>query len=229
MQKIGNNTQPIGICRRLINFVISMLSRSMTLVSEEVPDELPSTRNETRSDMSPIKPNGHSYSEVEVEFRHKTTSKGWKPNELGELIHFPEKDGLILSQDQAIQHRGFEGKGMATSHSAANIGHSPHKRNGKKTRERLLQLEPLPMMDDGRKAPVKSEIAIEEITGEDDRYKNKEANISVDEATNHELRQRRLFGPLFSVASNINEKSDAYISSRKKAMHRNYNLEPEKP
>ncbi|KAL7084147.1 hypothetical protein ACP275_14G207200 [Erythranthe tilingii] len=38
----------------------------------------------------------------------------------------------------------------------------------------------------------------------------------------------RHWGPLLSVASNINEKSDAFINRKKKAMRRNYTLDPEK-
>ncbi|EYU38130.1 hypothetical protein MIMGU_mgv1a015727mg [Erythranthe guttata] len=38
----------------------------------------------------------------------------------------------------------------------------------------------------------------------------------------------RHWGPLLSVASNINEKSDAFINRKKKAMRRNYTLDSEK-
>ncbi|GER43742.1 biotin synthase [Striga asiatica] len=41
-------------------------------------------------------------------------------------------------------------------------------------------------------------------------------------------RPPRHWGPLLSVASNINEKCEAFISSRKRAMRRNYTQDPDK-
>lgn len=51
---------------------------------------------------------------------------------------------------------------------------------------------------------------------------------SVKKADESDETKPRVHWPILSVESNINEKSDAYISSRKKAMGRNYTLDHEK-
>lgn len=57
-----------------------------------------------------------------------------------------------------------------------------------------------------------------------DSVKTKKEDVADDET---KPRPPRLHWPLLSVESNINEKSDAYISSRKKAMGRTYTLDQE--
>ncbi|XP_073015649.1 uncharacterized protein [Primulina eburnea] len=107
-------------------------------------------------------------------------------------------------------------------------------RNGKKTRGNgLPEFEP-PMMDDGSNAPVRSEIVIEEIIEEDERNKKKKLIFQLMKQQNHMISMMSqghegALGHFLSFASNISKKSDAYISSRKKAVHRTYNLDLEKP
>ncbi|KAL8530735.1 hypothetical protein ACS0TY_007682 [Phlomoides rotata] len=58
----------------------------------------------------------------------------------------------------------------------------------------------------------------------------KKKKEGADESGDHDEtkpRAPRPHWPLLSIESNINEKSDAYISSRKKAMGRNYTLDQE--
>lgn len=61
----------------------------------------------------------------------------------------------------------------------------------------------------------------------------KDANLSGDQdakANHQEAKEKppRHWGPLLSVASNINEKSDAFINRKKKAMRRNYSLDADR-
>ncbi|KAL2236510.1 uncharacterized protein LOC110012187 [Sesamum indicum] len=80
------------------------------------------------------------------------------------------------------------------------------------------------------KHPRKS-VTIKESVGEDEKEKAKkeEANQVKDQPREDtKPKPPRHWGPLLSVASNINEKTEAFISSRKRAMRRNYSLDPER-
>ncbi|KAK4441705.1 hypothetical protein Salat_0505400 [Sesamum alatum] len=85
-------------------------------------------------------------------------------------------------------------------------------------------------LQDGKR-PRKS-VTIKESVGEDDKKqkaKKEEAN-QVNDQPHEDTKPKppRHWGPLLSVASNINEKTEAFISSRKRAMRRNHSLDPER-
>lgn len=204
---MDSNSQSPGICQRLINCILSMLRR--TQGSTEVPIEEGSSRN------------GFVDSEIVVEFRHTDGSERWtQTNERGESIRAPKKNGLILSNDQTILQNGLDKRERNKDHFASKVDQG----------KGLQEMEALSGRDARGKRPKKS-VTIKESEGK------KEANHSADDQANKVNNQPhedtkpmplRPHWPLLSVDSNINEKSDAYIESRKREMGRNYSLDTEK-
>ncbi|KAL2238902.1 UNVERIFIED_CONTAM: hypothetical protein Sindi_1081900 [Sesamum indicum] len=224
-QKMDSDSQSPGVCQRLIDFILSVLNGSPVpsgLV--QVPIEGDSSRN-VKSSVKPIdKHNGNVDSGIVVEFRHKDGSESWTQiNERGDSVRSPKRDGLIFGNDQTILHNGANRKARNKNHFAPSINHKTHKQvQGKE----LQELEAFAGRD-ARGTVLKKNVMVKESEVEVERVMKKEA-ARANNQPHEDMKQRppRRLGPLLSVDSNINEKSDAYIQRRKKAMSRNYNLDP---
>ncbi|KAI3449589.1 hypothetical protein Pfo_006254 [Paulownia fortunei] len=220
---MDSNSQSPSICQRLINFILSLLNRPpMPPGSAQVPTEEGSSRN-GKSSIRPInKPNGYVGSEIVVDFRHTDGSESWTQiNERGGLIRAPKKDGLILSNDQTILQNGVDKKEKNKDHFAPKI-------DQKTGRQALQELEALDGRDARRKGLKKNTVKESEGKKEANQLAGQATMVNNQPHQDTKPRPPRHLGPLLSVASNINEKSDAYIKSRKKSLGRNYSLDPEK-
>ncbi|KAL0419942.1 UNVERIFIED_CONTAM: hypothetical protein Sradi_1407700 [Sesamum radiatum] len=216
---MDSDSQSPGVCQRLIDFILSVLNGSTVppgLV--QVPIEGDSSRN-GKSSARPIdKHNGYVDSGIVIEFRHKDGSESWTQiNERGDSVRAPKRDGLLPN--------GVDRKERNKNHFAPSIDHKIRKQvQGKE----LQELEASAGRD-ARSTVLKKNVTVKESEVEVERVKTKEAT-RVNNQPHEDTKPRtpRRLGPLLSMASNINEKSDAYIQRRKKAMSRNYSLDPER-
>lgn len=218
MAQGSDNLQPLGICHRFFNFIINNLigkglnrvtlgqARTVSNESVQVPIE-GSTRNLKGS----INPSSKSNGEVIVEFMHLDKEENRNPvQDFSSSVHFPKKNGSkngLIENDAGFQ--GPSGKDPPeVKHPAANHETGP------------------------------KVVAIKETAG-NNRGKdknNQEKSIPIHQRTTSgneaggtiTIPQRPFRPLLMSVASNINEKADAFIRSRKEAMSKHYGLEPKK-
>ncbi|KAL2535607.1 uncharacterized protein Fot_16998 [Forsythia ovata] len=209
MQKRDGNSQPLGICQRFINFVLSILSHPVSHKSVEVPIEQGSSRNNGKSSIRPsrrsTRPNGSSAaSEIVVEFRHIGASENWKTrvDDFDSSIHVPNKDASSFRVEE---------------------------KSDVKARDKDLQ-------EQGRsqeRNPVSHEREAVDTKGQKNGFRNNDSTNLLAEGTkvnnpNGETKTnpQRPPWPLLSVASNINEKAEEFIKSKKEAM--GSNLDPKK-
>lgn len=221
----GNSHSP-GICQGLINFILTVLNRPPVppgLV--QVPIEGDSSRN-GKSSVRPInKHNGYVESEIVVEFRHKDGLEIWTQiNERGDSICAPKRHGLNLSNDRTLQN-GVDRRERNEHQFPPRID----EKTGEQVHGKGLQELEASAGRGARSTVLKKNVTVKESEVEVERNKNKEAKkVNYRPHEDTKLRPPKRLGPLLSVASNINEKSDAYIQRRKKAMSRNYSLDPER-
>lgn len=198
MQRRGENSLPTGTCQRFMNFIFSVLSHSTSRQSVEVPIEEGSS---SRAD-------GYSAaSEIVVEFKHIGGQENWETrvDDYGSSIHVPKKDASSLMGEQR--------KG-----SPANF-RAPDKFDDK-TRDNGLQ-------EQGRSQEHNSVSHQREAVGtkgQKNGFRSKDCTNLLDEGikVNKPSEQTKPMPPrqpwlLLSVPSNINQKVESFIQSKKDA------------
>lgn len=213
MQEKGNPSQPIGICHRLITFIMnSHIARSLVkrvTLGHPIPQDLqpmipaanPNGAGQTMYLQALQTPENESVFEIQIHY--KQTDEDFE-----ESWTQVDKLGPIERTEEAeIQDKGpREVKLISTATSQAK---EPKKR---------LSIE-----DEGELEKEKEKNNKKKGKGVISGEKLTLAMEAEDEMSRLGFRRVR---PLFHVAPNINEKSDAFIRSRKEAMRRNYGLEP---
>ncbi|KAL2510629.1 Uncharacterized protein Adt_16229 [Abeliophyllum distichum] len=203
MQKRDDNSLPLGICKRFVNFVLSILSHPMSHKSVQVPIEEGSSRNNGKSSIRPPRANGSSAaSEIVVEFRHIGASENWKTrvDDFDSSIHVPKKDASsiqveeksdVKARDKDLQEQGQSQERNPVAHERKNV-------NTKVQKNGFRNNDSTNLLAEGTKVNKPNE----------ETKKN----------------PPRPPWPLLSVASNINEKAEEFIKSKKEAM----GLDPKK-
>ncbi|PQQ16809.1 hypothetical protein Pyn_08804 [Prunus yedoensis var. nudiflora] len=211
MQEKGNPSQPIGICHRLITFIMnSHIARSLVkrvTLGHPIPQDLqpvipaasPDGAGQTMYLQALQSPENESVFEIQIHYKQTD-------EDLEESWTQVDKLGPIERAEEAeIQDKGprevklistatSQEKEPKKSLSIEDVGELEKEKNNKKKGKGVIS---------GEKLTLAMEVE--------------------DEISRLGLRRVR---PLFHVAPNINEKSDAFIRSRKEAMRRNYGLEP---
>ncbi|KAJ8748349.1 hypothetical protein K2173_002986 [Erythroxylum novogranatense] len=227
--------QPPGICQRLINFFMNaIVARGLKRITwgqaaTQVPGADPATQG-AASGLNDEEKTFHEaqgclgddldYDEIQVHFiRNEEELDHWVPVD---KTPFTEGDESQLVDGKAAMNRNrvVRVKGGVTNQSKASQESAA--RRGKALTE--------PNMTTSGSDRKKS-VSIRDGGTVEDRVKDKGKSIASDRlaiAKEPKKPRERIPRHLFSVASNINEKSDEFIKSRKEAMKRNFSMEPRK-
>ncbi|CAK9151018.1 unnamed protein product [Ilex paraguariensis] len=226
MKKKDSDSQPLGFCHRLLNFIMnSLLVQGLKRITAGPPAShdgsmevllegsssngdqtlkpTNSTGKETVIRPARARPEDHLSSEITVEFRHTNGSETWAPadHNLDSSGKTPNKDGSTVISDQTPLQKSVEER----------------KREKGKDPLVLQGMEPpANTIGFGGRDPKKTVITIKD--GEDER---KENNIATEKGTNTKPRR-----PIQSLISNINEKSDAFIRRKREDMKKSYSFDP---
>lgn len=187
----NNFFKPLGICRRLLNFIFNnLISRGFKPIAKVL-------------DMNCLRKELGSFEEKQPMFVINPHEQEIVQNQPLDETFF----NASSSQSHTKEISGSSIEEIRTEQLEGNVRTSTHIEGPKKV------LGFIDMKKDEKKSKKKGKIISEKLT----------IGLEVDEMKSKPpIRQVR---PLFNIASNINEKSDAYIRSRKEAMRRNYNLE----
>ncbi|KZV44127.1 hypothetical protein F511_26406 [Dorcoceras hygrometricum] len=195
MQNTDADPQPPTICRRFVNFMLSMSLRPIP--SRPIPIENGSSVHEERSFKSIKKMS----SDVVVELRH-TYLEGNKASGQAST-----KDDQVLGNERSIIRKIPGKKEDELSQSPQNIyGFQMQQKTGREYQEKELQdLEIL----DG----TYSETGI-----------SVQGSVDLSAGQAMKQKQLRPLMPLSRVDSKINEKSHEFIETRREAMRKSYRL-----
>ncbi|VVA14043.1 PREDICTED: CICLE_v10024153mg [Prunus dulcis] len=213
MQEKGNPSQPIGICHRLITFIMnSHIARSLVkrvTLGHPIPQDLqpmipaadPNGAGQTMCLQALQTPENESVFEIQIHYKQtdEDFEESWtQVDKLGPIERTKEAEiqdkGPQEVNSKLISTATSQPKEPKKSSSIEDVGELEKEKNKKKKGKGVIS---------GEKLTLAMEVE--------------------DEISRIGLRRVR---PLFYVAPNINEKSDAFIRSRKEAMRRNYGLEP---
>lgn len=215
MQEKREQWQPLGICHRLITFILnSVIARSLV-------------KHETITSHHP-KPQGSTNGVVSMEDQQPLVPN--RPNGVESVY-------LQQAQHTPDDNSGFEiqvhYKLIDDDDSKMRNAAGSHKFSSSRS---LEEVKPIFTSVSQAKDPKRS-LSIAHVAGLEKEKDNKKKGImlmSKEDATlamvgeEDESSKRptlRRTRPLFSVAPNINEKSDEFIRSRKEAMRRSQSLE----
>ncbi|CAN6558557.1 unnamed protein product [Malus baccata var. baccata] len=199
MQEKLNRTEPTGICHRIFTFIVNSLVGRLLVKQVTLGHPMP---DQDEQPMIPAaNPNG-----VETMDLHEARQTPEKDSGLQIQVHYKQTDDGFESWTH-IDKLGDPVK--------ANV--SEHKGNLKK----VLSIKDVPKPDKEKSSMKKGKgvMGSEKLTL---------AMEMEDDDKGSKIALRRRVRPLFHIAPNINEKSEAFIQSRKEAMRRNYGIEPRK-
>ncbi|KAL3626055.1 hypothetical protein CASFOL_029604 [Castilleja foliolosa] len=138
------------------------------------------------------------------------------------IFHQPSHDPEITVEFRHVDNNSEEGSEKKEVHQQISIRDSDHQKiDGILAKGNKGEVQEV---ERAVKRPKKS------VTIKEDEQMIKKRDQANNNHGHGETKPRpppRHWGPLLSVASNINEKCEAFISSRKRAMRRSYTLDPD--
>lgn len=198
MQEKLNRTEPTGICHRIFTFIVNSLVGRLLVKQVMLGHPMPDQDEQPM--IPPANPKG-----VETMDHHEASQTPEKDSGLQIQVHYKQTDGF-----ESWTHIDKLGDPVK-----ANV--SEHKGNLTK----VLSIKDVPKPDKEKNSMKKGKGVMggEKLTL---------AMEIEDDDEGSKIALRRRVRPLFHIAPNINEKSEAFIQSRKEAMGRNYGIEPRK-